>query len=169
MDLKDSAEFFVEENVPKVGAFGLEETREIEAHAEAAGEHHFGERREEAAVGTVVIGEKRTRIGQTAHRHEETGEFGRVFAVRRRVAEALRHLRENRAAETVLPRTEVHENEDRSGIALEFGGERLRDVFDGRGGGNDEAHRGRDGLLFALGFPLGAHRKRILADRNRDA
>ena len=68
LDLQHGAEFFVEQQMQQMQTIVetlrsvaehmlVEKTIHPQCHADVAGEHHFANRREQAAIGTVVIGE----------------------------------------------------------------------------------------------------------------
>ncbi len=98
-----------------VEARGIHRQRvEIDGHAGAARERHLAQRREEAAVGAVVVREDAVRGVEALDRMEEGLELLRVLAIGRAVAELPVHLRERRAAEAVAPAAEVDEHRARS-------------------------------------------------------
>ena len=126
--LHQAAELFVEESGEDVGV--LREGRQVELHAEAGGEHHFGGRGGETAVGTVVVGHDGAFIDERAKRAHEAGEHGGILAVGSRVAEALGNLGEDGAAHAGAAAAEVRKHEHRRDLP-EFGRKRERHVADG--------------------------------------
>ena len=164
--LHQAAELFVEESGEDVGV--LREGRQVELHAEAGGEHHFGGRGGETAVGTVVVGHDGAFIDERAQRAHEAGEHGGILAVGRRIAEALGNLGEDGAAHAGAAAAEVRKHEHRRDLP-EFGRKRERHVADGSCGGGDERDGARHGLLLAVVLPGGAHGERVLAHGHGDA
>ena len=119
-----------------------------------------------------MIGEQRSVRVQRLHRREELREsIGRVD-VGRLVAELAVNLREDRSTEPIAAAAEI--DQQQLGIARIANQERRQGatcVGDARKCRHDQRHR-PDHLSLAAGdiivAPRGAHRQRVLSDRNRD-
>src|ERR1700761_8065166 len=116
---------------------------EVDLEANAAGEGHFGEGDEEAAVGAVVIREQFARAIEMLDRVEEREEFGGFGRVGGFAAGEVVNLREGGVAEAVAAFTEVDEKERDFGLKL--GCERAADVGDRSEAGDDDGERRDNG------------------------
>ncbi len=155
--------------VGRVLAFG-DENVEVDGHAGTAGKAHLGQRCVQAAVGTVVIREHLLFAVQSLHRIEEGLQVVRAVDVRHAVADLLHHLRQRRCAHAVLAAAQV--DEDQRGLAevtAQLRRQRAAHVIHRRKGRHDQRHRRHHGLRAFVILPGGAHRQRILADRDRQA
>ena len=101
--LENAAELFVEERIEHRRILLLQKRIERSADADAGSEVHFSERRKEAAVAFVVIGKNAAGKLKLAKREHEARKKRRIVYVGGFVAEALRNLRENRAAMRLRP------------------------------------------------------------------
>jgi hypothetical protein len=88
-----------------------------------AGEGHFGDGGEEAAVGAVVVGEEFAVAAEELDDVPELFEVVGAVDVGRGLAHLRDDLREDRAAEAVFAAAEVDQEED--GVADEIGGLRV--------------------------------------------
>lgn len=166
LDLQHRAELLAERARQRIVAERVE--RGIDAAA--CGEGHLGERHEQAAVGTVVVGEQLARRVELLHRREETGEQRRIVEVGRRGAELAVDLRQAGTAETVLAAAEVDQQQARrTGVAAQLRRERAADVEHRRESRDDQRDRRDHAALARAVAPHGLHRQRILADRDGDA
>ena len=141
---------------------------EIERHTATCGEGHFASGDEQATVGTVVVGKQQAITIEFLHGIEQAFQLGRIIHIRRIAAGGVVNLRQTGAAEAI--HAEVKQQQ--FGFAL-INGQlrrfRLAHVVDRSKRGHDQRQRRHDLLLDAAIFPGGAHRQRILADRDRDA
>ena len=83
--------------------------------AAAAGEHHFAHRNEQAAIRAVVIGEYPACGIELLDCAEKRAQQRRIVDVRRDIADLAVYLRQRRAAQPVLARAEI--DQDQLGIA----------------------------------------------------
>ena len=90
---------------PASGIAGAASSAIVEAAARR--ERHLGQRREQAAVGDVVIGEQRAVGDAAAARREERRQPRAVVEVRRVVAELPVDLRQRRAAQPLPAAAEI--------------------------------------------------------------
>ncbi|AJX21855.1 hypothetical protein BG17_3587 [Burkholderia pseudomallei MSHR491] len=145
---------------------------DVQRHARVPGERHFADGRPQAAVRAVVVREQQVPRIQRLDRREETLQVFRIVDVGRRVADLLRDLRENAAAEAVLPAPEIDRDQHaRADVrdAAQLRRQMAAHVLDGRERRDDQRHRRDHFLRDAVVVPLRLHRQRILADRNADA
>ena len=167
LDLQHGTEFFREEfGDGRVVISG----RQRDVEPAVTGEGHLGQRREQAAVRTIVVREDQPLAPQFDDRADERTQAAGVVAVRRVVADAAIDLRQAGRAEAIAAGTQVDEQQAR-GAAVEpqLRRERAAHVLDRRERRDDQRHR-RNDLARAIGrIPRGLHRQRVLADRNRDA
>ena len=135
-----------------------------------AGEGHFQHGGNQAAVGTVVVGQQVT-VGVQALDHGEEGlEVFGIVDVRCLGSDLAVGLGQDRGAHAVLATAQV--DQDQVGFTLvhaQLRGQGLADVGDRGEAGDDQRHWRGDALLDALVAPLGLHRHRVFADRNGDA
>ena len=113
-DLDDRAELFGEE-----GREHLVALRNLEVDAGVAGEGHFEDGGEKAAVGAVVVGEKFFLATEELDRVPEFFEVGGVVDVRGGFAHLRNSLREDGAAEAVLAAAEI--DQEQEGVLLLIG------------------------------------------------
>ena len=80
---------------------------DFEINANVAGESHLDNGGEQAAVGAVVVGEEFLLAAELLDGVPEVLEVGGAVHVGRSFAHLRNHLREDGAAETVLPTAEI--------------------------------------------------------------
>ena len=143
--------------------------RERNVQPAVPGKCHLHERREQSAIGAIVVGAQQAVVAQLVERRGELRETLRLIEVCRLVAELAVHLRKRRAPQAVAAAAEVDEPQrGRPLIVLQDGGKRGARIAHRRERRHDERHRGDHALLHPLRAPARAHRQRVLADRNRD-
>ena len=111
-DLHDRAELLVEQRAERIVAPAVE----VDVEAQARAERHLAQRRERAAVGTVVVGAQQAGLARVADQFEEIAQALRVVEVghaeragerRQRESACRSHgvgmaLRQHRAAQALL-------------------------------------------------------------------
>ncbi len=93
-----------------------EQTRQrghLDLDAARTSERHLGDRRPQATVRTVVVGENRCTGTEVVHRSHEVEESLRIVEIRHRAAEDAGHLGDHGAAQAVPASPEVDEHEHR--------------------------------------------------------
>ena len=152
--LDHGAELFVEQIGDGVGRLAIE----LDVETDVGRERHLDQRREQAAIGAVVIREQQVVRAQRALHREPALETLRLVDVGRRTAVLAEGLREARAAEPLRAAGEIDEHEHGVDVAFELGRQRPANVGDGRERRDDQRHRRGDGALPAVVVPNGAHR-----------
>ena len=117
-DLDDGAEFFIEEGAVDVVA---RENFEIDAGMTCKG--HLGDGGEEAAVGTVVVGEEFAVAAELLDDGPKLLEVVGAVDVGRGFTHLRNDLSEDGTAEAVFAAAEIDQEQD--GVADEFGGLRV--------------------------------------------
>ena len=162
--LEDCTQFLAEQ----CAEGGAAERLDVDIESTATRERHFQQRHDEPAVGAIVIGEQITRVVQELHGGEESREIRRSFEIGRDLPQAVTHLRAHRAAQALLTACQIDEQQHTFGLAFELWCERQPHIDHRREGGDDHAERRSRGVFVGSVAPRGAHRQRILADRNAD-
>ena len=106
-NLDDGAEFFVEECTERIV-----EMQDFEIDTGVAGERHFDDGRQQAAIGAVVVGEEFFLAAELLDDVPEIFEVGGIVDVGRGFAGLRDDLRENRTTEAIFGTTEIDEDED---------------------------------------------------------
>ena len=134
------------------------------------GKRHLRERREQAAVGSIVVGDEQA-VGEAALDDvEERGQPPRIVEIGHRVAHLIPRQRQGRAAEAIVgPRRDRSAAARRRSSGRSCGRDRQTHVRHGRKRGDDQRQRRRHGLPVPVGGPPRVHRHRVLADRNDEA
>ena len=163
--LDDGARFLGEQRRHRI-----RDGAEVDGKARVTRKRHLGERDEQTAIGTVVVGEHEAGRRELADRREEGPQVGRIVEIGRRVAEGAVDLREAGTAEACLAAAEVDQEERRrSGVERKFRRQSAADIAHRREGADHDRYGGdHRARLPGLG-PGRAHRQRVLADRHRDA
>ncbi len=143
--LHHRAELFVEQRAQRVAVRLVE----IDRQADVAGERHLAQRDEQAAVGTVVIGEQLALVIQPLDQPEERFEHQRIVDIRRDVADLLVHLRQRRAAQAVLALPQVDQQQRGIQERRELRRQRLARIRARRECGDDQRQRRGHGFVFA--------------------
>src|SRR5690606_3186050 len=89
---------------------------QVDVDAAVAGKGHFRDGSQQAAVGAVVVGQQQVVLVQALDHGEEGLEVFGVVQIRSLLADAVVHLGQRRAAESVLATAQV--DEDQVGVAL---------------------------------------------------
>ena len=163
--LHQRTQLFVEENV-EVAALAFVEA---DIQSGVRGKTHLAQRRQHAAVGTVVIGQQTAFAVEALDQIEEGFERLRLVHVRRHIAHLFIHLRQRRTAEAIPAHPQIEQQHDGVGVGHHVRGKCLARIAAGRKGGNDERQRCGNSLVL-LAFPPGClHAHGIFADRDADA
>ena len=134
-----------------------------------AREHHLAHGREQPAVGAVVVSEYPAFLPQHLHGVEERLEPFRVHVRGARPELAVR-LRQRRAAEAALPRTQIREQKlGLAAVGSQLRRERRPRVGYRREGRHDQGERGDHLPLRSVLPPRRLHGQAVLADRYADS
>ena len=162
--LNHGAQLFVKQRSQTVFA----KRRNVRFHATVAGEGHLCQGHQQAAVGTVVVGQQLTLRHQRLNRVVEAFQLGHVTHVGWLVAELAVNLRQRGSTQRVVTFTQVNQQQ---GVVF---GRKLRrngvtHVFHAGKRGDDQRQRRGHLALLAAFLPAGFHRHGVFAHRNGQA
>src|SRR5690606_35226834 len=109
--LDDRAQFFVEQGGGQIGG-AVGQYVQVDVHTAVTSKGHFRDGGQQAAVGTVVVGQQQVVLVQALDHGEEGLEVFGVVQIGGLLADAVVYLRQRRAAEAVLAAAQV--DQDRS-------------------------------------------------------
>ena len=135
-----------------------------------AGEGHFTHRGKQAAVAAVVVGQDLALGAQLVDGGDQAHDVLRIVQIRHLVAHLVQRLRQDAGTHAHAPAAQI--NQQQRGVGqggVELRREGAAHIGQRGKGGHDQADRRDDFFGVAAVLPLGTHRQRILADRDRDA
>ena len=143
---------------------------EVHRHANLTGKCHFADSGKQAAVTAVVVSQDQLVRAQIVHRVDQSHQVLRVVEVRHHVADLIERLRQHAGGHAHTAAAEVDQHQRGVGFAgVERRRQRAAHIGQGGEGGDDQRHRRGDFALGAVLAPLGSHRQRIFAHRDRYA
>ena len=187
--LQDGAEFLVEQNAEQAAGIGfarvgsvfhvlhdvvvqtvIAQFIDIQIHAAMAGEGHFTDRREQPAIGAVMVGEQLAFLVQALDQREKGFQLRRLIQVGTGISQLAMDLAEDAAAQSILATPEIKQNQIGCfAVIAQLRRQCASGIRTRREGGDDQRQRRDNGFIDQILAPTGAHRHGILADRDADA